>query len=96
MRRFPVFNAFTAVIKGSVQGVGFRYFTKGKADELHLTGWVRNRPDGTVELLAKGDRTDLEQFMQSLIAGSTGSWVEKVEHQWTEESQDYKGFEIRG
>ncbi len=91
-----MFNAFIAVVKGRVQGVGFRYFTKGKADELHLTGWVRNRPDGTVELFAKGDRSNLEQFMQSLIAGPTGSRVEKVEPQWVEDHQDYQGFEIRG
>ena len=91
-----MFNAFIGTIKGRVQGVGFRYFTKGKANELNLSGWVRNRPDGTVELLAKGNRTSLEQFMQSLEAGPIGSRVEKVESQWIEDSQEYKGFEIRG
>jgi len=91
-----MFNAFIATIKGRVQGVGFRYFTKGKANELNLSGWVRNQPDGNVELLAKGNRTSLEQFMQSLEAGPIGSRVEKVESQWIEDSQEYKGFEIRG
>ena len=91
-----MFNAFIATVQGRVQGVGFRYFVKGKADELHLTGWVRNKPDGTVELLAKGDRSDLEQFMQCLIAGPIGSRVEKVEPQWVEDFEEFKGFEIRG
>ena len=91
-----MFNAFTATIKGKVQGVGFRYFTKGKADELKLSGWVRNHPNGTVELLAKGNRSSLEQFMHYLEAGPIGSRVEKVESQWFEDLYEYKDFEIRG
>ena len=91
-----MFNAFTAKVKGRVQGVGFRYFTKNQADTLHLTGWVRNLPDGTVEVLAKGFGPALEQFMQRLEEGPIGSRVEKVDFQWIQESQDFKGFEIKG
>lgn len=91
-----MFNAFMGVIRGRVQGVGFRYYTKAKAQELDLTGWVRNLPDGTVELLAKGPVSALEQFMHCLEAGPIGSRVEKADFQWFQETQEFKGFEIRG
>jgi acylphosphatase len=91
-----LFNAFKASVRGRVQGVGFRYFTKRLADGLQITGWVRNRPDGTVELLAKGDNQALEQFMQSLEAGPIGSRVDKIDTQWHQETQEFKGFEIIG
>jgi acylphosphatase len=91
-----MFNAFTVVIQGKVQGVGFRYFTKNKADELDLRGWVRNLPDGGVEVLAIGDKPLLEQFMQSLKAGPIGSRVENTQFQWYSETQELSRFEIRG
>jgi acylphosphatase len=50
-------------ISGRVQGVGFRYFTRTNAKEMALTGWVRNLPDGKVEVLAFGPENELEQFM---------------------------------
>jgi acylphosphatase len=91
-----MFNAFTGIIRGRVQGVGFRYFAKNKAEELHLTGWVRNLPDGTVEVLAVGPVPALEQFMQRLKVGPMGSRVEGTQFQWLEESQAFTRFEIRG
>jgi len=91
-----VFNAFTASIRGRVQGVGFRYFVKRQAEGLQITGWVRNNPDGSVELQAKGTVLALEQLLQRLEAGPIGSRVDKVDSQWLSESQDFKGFEIRG
>ena len=91
-----MFNAFTASIRGRVQGVGFRYFVKRQAEGLQITGWVRNNPDGSVELQAKGTVLALEQLLQRLEAGPIGSRVDKVDSQWLSESQDFKGFEIRG
>jgi acylphosphatase len=89
-------KAFSGVIKGRVQGVGFRYSAKIKADELQLTGWVRNLPDESVEILANGPLSALEQFMHYLKAGPIGSQVESAEFQWLPEPQEYRGFEIRG
>jgi acylphosphatase len=57
------------VASGRVQGVGFRYFVQRKAVEIGLVGWVRNRPDGTVEAEAAGDPAQLEAFELALRAG---------------------------
>jgi acylphosphatase len=89
-------NGFTGVIFGHVQGVGFRYFAKNTAEGLRLTGWVRNLPDGNVEVMATGPLPALEQFMHCLKAGPLGSRVEKVDFQWLREPQEFKDFEIRG
>jgi acylphosphatase len=76
--------------------VGFRYFAKRQADELKINGWVRNLPDGTVEINAKGSSEALEQFMQRLKTGPIGSHVDQVQAQWLEAPGDSKGFEIIG
>ncbi len=91
-----MFNAFTGTIKGRVQGVGFRYFAKNAADELDLTGWVRNLGDGNVEILAKGPIQVLEQFMQKLMIGPLGSRVESTHFYWLQEPEEFMRFEIRG
>ena len=91
-----MFNAFSGVIRGRVQGVGFRYYAKAKARELDLTGWVRNLPDGAVEVMAKGPVSALERFMHCLEEGPIGGSVEKADFQWFQESQELNGFEIRG
>ena len=90
-----MFNAFMGLIRGRVQGVGYRYFAKNKADELDLTGWVKNLPDGAVEIFAAGPRTPLEQFMQRLKEGPLGSRVESADFQWVQSTDDFKKFEIR-
>lgn len=90
-----MFNAFTGTIHGRVQGVGFRHFTQGVAENLGLTGWVRNLPDGTVEVFACGERQTLERFMQSLKAGPVGSRVEKTQFQWLEAQEEFERFQIR-
>jgi acylphosphatase len=91
-----VFNAFTGIVRGRVQGVGFRFFTQKRANELKLKGWVRNLPDGTVEVWAQGAPLALEQFMHSLEVGPVGSWVEEAQFQWFQDDQELSRFEIRG
>ncbi|NEP15353.1 MAG: acylphosphatase [Leptolyngbya sp. SIO4C1] len=66
-------------VYGTVQGVGFRYHTRQKALDLGLTGYVRNRPDGTVEIVAEGDRTALEQLTRWAHEGSPAAQVSQVE-----------------
>src|SRR2546421_8024107 len=58
-----------AVVRGDVQGVGFRYFVQRKADQLGVRGWVRNNDDGTVEVVAEGERAALEQLASALEGG---------------------------
>jgi acylphosphatase len=82
-------------ISGRVQGVGFRYFTWTNAKEMALTGWVRNLPDGKVEVLAFGPENELEQFMLVLKTGSLGSKVIDLSFQWLQENHDFSDFTIR-
>jgi acylphosphatase len=87
-------NAFTATVFGRVQGVGFRFHVKSRAISLNLTGWVRNSPEGTVEILANGPINDLEQLLHNIKAGSIGSQVVKVDFQWFWSERAFKNFEI--
>ena len=64
-----------AVISGSVQGVGFRFFAERAAREAGVTGWVRNRPDGTVETLAEGKEDAVARYLERLRSGPGGSRV---------------------
>ena len=89
-------SGFTCKVKGRVQGVGFRYFTQNKALELGLSGWVRNLPDGSVELEAFGPIPELEHLLHSIREGPIGSRVEQLDFQWVSGSPSNKGFEIRG
>jgi len=57
------------VISGKVQGVGFRYFAQLKAQENSIFGWVRNTPDGKVEIEAEGDKHDLEVYVDWMRIG---------------------------
>lgn len=66
------------LVTGMVQGVGFRYFTVMAARRYGLTGWVRNRRDGSVELEAQGERADLDRFSKTIEAGPRWSRVEHV------------------
>jgi len=86
------------LIRGRVQGVGFRWFVHREASELGLRGWVRNTDTGDVEVLASGTPEDLADLRTELKKGSRGSRVDKViEHELDEsEAATLKDFEIQG
>jgi len=84
-----------AEVYGEVQGVGFRVFVLRHAMELVLTGWVRNRSDGSVELLAEGSRTALESLLEHVKRGPSGSLVEHVESSWEEPTSEFRMFGLR-
>jgi acylphosphatase len=65
-------------IRGRVQGVGFRWYVREKARELRLIGWVRNKPDGNVEVLAAGEREALARLSKAIGEGPPGARVEEV------------------
>src|SRR5689334_4900340 len=67
------------VISGRVQGVGFRYFAADAAAREGLHGWVRNLPDGRVEISAEGDVEAVDRFERSVRQGPRGSRVERVD-----------------
>jgi acylphosphatase len=67
-------------VVGRVQGVGFRWFVCERAEELGISGWVKNTRDGDVELVASGDEAALAQLEIAVSRGPTGANVERVEH----------------
>jgi acylphosphatase len=84
-----------ATVHGKVQGVNFRYFVSENARRLGLTGWVRNRFNGTVEVLAEGKRENLDVLIKYLHKGSKSSHVTKVDHEWQEASGEFNSFRVR-
>lgn len=84
------------LVGGRVQGVGFRYFTQRTAVRLGLTGWVRNLPDGGVEVEAQGSREVLTSFESALRQGPRGAVVAHFEHfEVSDESDGGTGFLVR-
>jgi acylphosphatase len=86
------------LVKGRVQGVGFRWFVQREAAELGLNGWVRNTDDGHVEVVAAGDDVELAELRTALRKGSRGSRVDAVvEHELAEsEGKQLGPFTIEG
>lgn len=84
-----------AIVHGFVQGVNFRYYTLRQAAQLGLVGSVRNRWDGTVEVIAEGDREKLEQLLRWLHRGPRSAVVERVDVRWTEPTGSFTRFEVR-
>ena len=84
-----------AIVKGRVQGVGFRYFTQERAIFLGLTGWVRNRWNGTVELVAEGPKEDLESLLNAVSRGPRAGTTQNVKHDWMEATGEFSSFYIR-
>ncbi len=86
------------IVKGRVQGVGFRWYVQREAAELGLHGWVRNTADGHVEVLAAGSEEHLKQFRAKLQSGSRGSRVDQIEVQKRpeQEAEKLQAFEIEG
>ena len=70
------------VVSGMVQGVGYRFFTQRAAEELNLSGWVRNLPDGRVQVEAEGPRPRVEELLARLRVGPRLSSVTDVAVTW--------------
>jgi acylphosphatase len=87
--------AVRAVARGRVQGVNFRDFVCRRALFLRLSGYVRNLEDGrSVEVVAEGQRVDLEQFLEYLREGPTRARVDAVEVEWGQATGAYRDFGI--
>jgi acylphosphatase len=82
------------VIRGQVQGVGFRWFTMVRARAAHVAGFVRNRPDGSVEVEAEGAREALTVLVAELSRGPASAVVTDVSATWSESSPSYQRFEV--
>ena len=84
-----------AVIFGRVQGVFFRDFVAEHAQRLNLTGYVRNLPDGTVEVRAEGARRHVEELLGYLKIGPPSASVREVKTLWSGHSGRYSDFSVR-
>jgi acylphosphatase len=83
------------IVRGRVQGVGYRFFAQRAARDLEVRGWVRNLADGTVETVAQGDEEALSRYFERLRQGPRGSRVEAVlEEEASVET--FSSFEITG
>ncbi len=83
-----------AVIHGDVQGVGFRYFMTRHAQARRLSGWVRNRSDGGVELVAEGERSDLDELLKAARQGPRHARVDSVDAQWSDATGGLEPFNL--
>lgn len=84
------------MVRGRVQGVGFRWFVEREAHILEIAGWVRNNSDGTVEVLAMGTRDQLSGLRSRLQQGPRASRVDDVTESEAEPVNGLTTFRIEG
>ena len=92
----PVTLARRFLVRGRVQGVGFRWFVEREAALLQIAGWVRNNPNSTVEVLAQGTREQLAGLHSRLREGPRAARVDEVEVSEAEPIPGLTSFQIRG
>lgn len=90
-----VLSRLHAIVEGRVQGVGYRAFVDQTAHTLNLRGWVRNRWDGSVEVLAEGERQTLENLLAALYRGPRSSNVTRLQIEWLPATGEFGGFWVR-
>ncbi len=83
------------IIKGIVQGVSFRYYTRKKATELNIVGFVKNKKDGTVEVLAQGREEELKRFIAWCKEGPEMATVKDLDIIWEKPQKEFGQFMIR-
>lgn len=86
----------TALVRGRVQGVGFRAFVRRQALDLGLDGYVENLPDGRVEVVAEGERSELEHLLVKLRVGPAHAEVDTIDVAWGDGGAMRRGFYVYG
>lgn len=86
--------AARVIVKGNVQGVSFRSFTKRNADILGLNGFVKNLDDNKVEVFAEGDKDSIEALVEALRTGPDQAVVKKVDIEWKPYTRIYPDFKV--
>jgi acylphosphatase len=81
-------------ISGDVLGVGYRAWMKRQAKALGVAGWVKNREDKIVEIIAEGNEQELKQLINMCKRGPDISWVERVDTRWERATGEFIGFEV--
>ena len=85
----------TVWVRGYVQGVGFRWWTRAQAQQLGLSGYASNQPDGRVLVVAHGPRAVCECLLELLQSGRTPGHVDAVAADWSEVDEPIRGFTAR-
>lgn len=88
-------TAFKVHYEGRVQGVGFRYATKRIAMGFEVTGWVRNLPDGRVEMLVCGDDEEVGDFLREISESQLGPHIQNETRTAVSAGEELSGFSIR-
>ncbi|WP_404330898.1 acylphosphatase [Mesobacillus maritimus] len=83
------------VVSGKVQGVGYRYFAQMKAVQFGITGWVKNRSDGAVEMVTTGTKENLDLFIEEIQRGNPFSTVDQIEISEISTGEKYQSFTIK-
>ncbi len=86
---------FHAVVSGDVQGVGYRAYVQYHASRLGVSGYARNEWDGSVQVIAEGDRETLESIIEKLRKGPRGATVNRVDVIWSEPTGEFRYFAVR-
>ena len=82
------------IISGDVQGVGYRAWALRQARDFRLTGWVKNREDDAVEIVAEGPGGDLGEFVKACQHGPEVAWVKHTDVTWETATREFAGFEV--
>jgi len=82
-------------ISGQVQGVFFRDATQRKAEDLHITGWVRNLPDSRVEAIFEGDKEVVSKIIDWTKEGPDTARIEEFKVKWEKYKDEFDSFQIR-
>jgi acylphosphatase len=85
----------TAWVHGYVQGVGFRWWTRSRAQQLGLSGYASNQPDGQVLVVAQGPRGACQRLLDLLQSGNTPGRVDTVVADWSDPGEPIPGFTAR-
>lgn len=95
MNKADLYQRLRQVFEGRVQGVGFRYRVSTIAKRLPVTGYVRNLPDGSVEVIVEGIQADIEEFLEQIRSGM-GSAITREQQQRSEAvTGEFTGFSVR-
>lgn len=84
-----------ALFSGSVQGVGFRYTARGIAKRFAVAGYVKNLPNGQVELIAEGDEREVQNFITAVCRSELSEYIRQVDTDWQASTGEFSVFDIR-
>ena len=91
---FFMMKRMSVLFSGTVQGVGFRFTADRIARHFDVTGYVRNLPNGKVELVAEGEESVLKDFLKAVSESVMSSYIRDIQAEWTEPQGNFKHFGI--